>query len=1091
MRNKLIWIFATILILGSAPVPGLARLPAGPVEQAPPGAPIPEKLIEHTPNAWFVEFKSPALRSGGARAEILSDRNHFKQDASQVGIRYSERRAFSTLWNGISIELDASQVNLLARLPSVKAIFPVETIPLPETSPMENPEMATALAMTGADVAQSELGYTGEGIRVAVMDTGIDYLHPDLGGGFGPGYKVAVGWDFVGDAFTGDPSGLNPDPYPMDCNGHGTHVAGIIGAEAAAPGGVTGVAPDVTLGAYRVFGCSGSTTSDIMLAAMERALLDDMDILNMSIGSAYQWPQYPTSVAADQLVQLGMVVVASIGNSGATGLYSAGAPGVAEKVIGVASFENTHIAISAFTISPDDTQIGYIQASGAPPAPTTGTFPMARTGTGTTLNDACNAATLPPGSLTGKVALIRRGTCLFNDKVHNAQNAGAVAVVIYNNAPGWLTPTISGTWPITIPVVSITDVEGLLIDSRLASGTVDLTWTNSPVTSLNPTGGVISSFSSYGIAPDLSLKPDIGAPGGMIRSTYPQALGSYATLSGTSMSSPHVAGAVALLLEARPGTLPDDVQGLLQNSALPKPWSGNPGGDSLEYVHRQGAGMLQIDKAIQATTRIEPSEIALGESQVPPALQTLTVYNSGTEAVTYDLSFVNALSTGPNTFLPASDTSNASVAFSSPYVEVPAGGMTAVEATFTPATGPDLGLYGGYIVFTPQGGGQVYRVPFAGFIGDYQDIKVMTSLGNGLPLLASTSDEYYFSAITTAGTVFSMQGLDSPYVIFQFHHQSSLFRMEILPEADLVKEYDLAVYESVYNGRNSASNTFYYLSWDGTAVEDDHWKPLPDGGYRIRLSLLKALGDPEDPAHWETWTSPLFTIDRTIDWGVSVDPLNGEQWGSAGSSVEQALTITNTGTQADTFELEAGPSAWPVSLSEDVTGPLDPGESTVVVLEMEIPIGALPGDSATVDITATSQTGDETATATASLQVTVHTMYGLSITLDCDTQSGYAGETVEYIFNLRHFSNITDTYDITLGDNGWPTSVSPPAAGPLNPGSQATVTVSVKIPANSPGGSSDHVDVTFKSRANPQFQGTIRLTTRTRMNTLYMPFASR
>jgi subtilisin family serine protease len=175
--------------------------------------------------------------------------------------------------------------------------------------------------MTGADVAQSDLGYTGDGIKVAVMDTGIDYDHPDLGGCFGDGCRVAYGFDLVGDDFNADSTdpGFNPIPTPDDdpddCQGHGTHVAGIVGAN----GAVVGVAPEATLGAYRVFGCEGSTFADIMIAAMEMALADGMDVLNMSIGSTYQWPQYPTAQASDRLVNQGMVVVASIGNSGATG----------------------------------------------------------------------------------------------------------------------------------------------------------------------------------------------------------------------------------------------------------------------------------------------------------------------------------------------------------------------------------------------------------------------------------------------------------------------------------------------------------------------------------------------------------------------------------------------------------------------------------------------------------------------------------------------------------------------------------------------------------------------------------------------------
>ena len=465
-----------------------------------------------------------------------------------------ERFAFDTLWNGLSIKVNRADLGRLTRLGGVKAIWPVVEVRADADLPEDAPDLFTALAMTGADIAQSELGYTGAGIRVAILDTGLDYDHPDLGSCFGPGCRVTTGWDFVGDAFNADSTSPSynpvpiPDPDPDDCGGHGTHVAGIVGAN----GAVKGVAPDVTFGAYRVFGCQGSTFSDIMIAAMERALADDMQILNMSIGSSFQWPQYPTAAAADRLVNKGMVVVASIGNVGPNGLYAASAPGVGKNVIGVASFDNTHVNLATFTVSPDDYSIGYTNATGAPPAPLSGSYPMARTGTASTTNDACSA--LPAGSLAGKVALIRRGTCSFYIKSSNAEAAGAIAVVLYNNAPGRVSPTVAGTPPITIPVVAISDTEGVLIDGRLAAGEVTLTWTSGGFSSPNTTGNLISSFSSWGLSPDLSLKPDIGAPGGFIRSTYPLELGGYTNLSGTSMASPHTAGAAALMLQAHPHT---------------------------------------------------------------------------------------------------------------------------------------------------------------------------------------------------------------------------------------------------------------------------------------------------------------------------------------------------------------------------------------------------------------------------------------------------------------------------------------------------------------------------------------------------------
>ena len=152
-----------------------------------------------------------------------------------------------------------------------------------------------------------------------------------------------------------------------------------------------------------------------MIKAMEDALHDHMQILNMSIGDAFNaWPESPTAAAASKLVDKGMVVVASIGNDGANGLYLAGAPAVGDNVIGVASYDNTNFSLPTFTVSPDSTSIGYETSDSPGLPPTSGSFPMARTGTSTSTADACTA--LPAGSLTGMVALVRRGGCSFYQK---------------------------------------------------------------------------------------------------------------------------------------------------------------------------------------------------------------------------------------------------------------------------------------------------------------------------------------------------------------------------------------------------------------------------------------------------------------------------------------------------------------------------------------------------------------------------------------------------------------------------------------------------------------------------------------------------
>jgi subtilisin family serine protease len=771
-----------------------------------------------------------------------------------------------------------------------------------------SPDLAHALTMTGADVAQTELGLTGTGIKVAVMDTGIDYHHPDLGAGFGPGQRVVTGFDFVGDGYDASGSGgaliPHPDNDPDDCNGHGTHVAGIIGASGdPGAGGARGVAPGVTFGAYRVFGCDGSTSADIMLAAMERALADGMDVLNMSIGSSFQtWPQYPTAAGADALVKAGMVVVASIGNSGANGVYSASAPGVGRDVIGVASFDNSHLELPTFTVSPDDRVVGYLQASGAPAAPISGTAALARTGTATTANDACSVAQpdgtlvspLPAGSLTGKTALIRRGTCSFYEKSMNAQGAGAVGVVLYNNVGGYLTPTVappSGMPPVTIPVVMILATDGVEINNRIAAGPTSLTWTDDLGTFVNPTGGLISSFSSFGLNAELALKPNIGAPGGLIKSTWPLEAGGYATISGTSMSSPHVAGAVALFLEEHPSATPTMVKTALQNSADPHLWSGNPGLGFNEFVHRQGAGMLDIDDAIQATTRVTPSELSLGEGSAPRTVP-LTIANNSAAPVMYNLSHQAALATGPGAtgpgFAPNAFTTSSTVSFVPATVTVGAGGSATIDVTFTfGATTPPLRVYGGHVVVS--GGGSVYRVPYAGITGDYQTIQVLAPGGCTLspfPAIFRRGGETACTApappavpakldiaVTrqAEGATFNVEDrADRPVILYHRAHQSRRLEIRAL---DLATNQSHLVAFADYVSRNANAGVslvnggFSTYTWDGKRVVTNaagktHRTELPTGNYKLQIVVTKALADANNAAHIETWMSPTIFITR-------------------------------------------------------------------------------------------------------------------------------------------------------------------------------------------------------------------------------------
>ena len=226
--------------------------------------------------------------------------------------------------------------------------------------------------MIGSNLANAS-GWTGQGVKVAIVDSGVDYTHPDLGGCFGAGCKVIGGWDFVGDSYDSNPDDStyqpipHPDANPAPCDpnladqiaqqpgagsssaAHGTHVTGIVAAKAASATGVTGVAPNASILAYRVFGCNGSTGDDVIIAALERAYNDGARVLNMSLGDAFNnFASSPDAMASSALVANGVVVVASAGNSGANGLFSVGAPSVGTGVISVASVQNLSFPAPSF-----------------------------------------------------------------------------------------------------------------------------------------------------------------------------------------------------------------------------------------------------------------------------------------------------------------------------------------------------------------------------------------------------------------------------------------------------------------------------------------------------------------------------------------------------------------------------------------------------------------------------------------------------------------------------------------------------------------------------------------------------------------------
>ncbi|HHT13817.1 MAG TPA: S8 family serine peptidase [Propionibacterium sp.] len=827
---------------------------------------------------WFVEFESEPTASGGNRINIQRQQRSFIDEARDAGRPAQVNKTYERLFNGVSVDADAATAEVYAELPGVKSVYPVRIVSVPESQEV-TPRLLTAIAQTGADIAQNELGLDGTGIKVGIVDTGIDIDHPDLGGGGTdggtafPSERIPYGYDFVGDDYNADPTAENYQPVPKpggspdDCQGHGTHVAGIVGAD----GDVVGVAPNVSFGAYRVFGCSGSTDTQIILDALERAEADGMDVVNMSLGSDFaNSPQDPTAKAADRLVRNGVVVVNSAGNAGDMYTMTLGSPGSSDLSINVASFDNSHVLLDELVVTTEAGPIstGWLQASESPDASDAlNGLPLV----GTTDPLGCAAET---EDLTGKVALTSRGTCSFHEKALAAQNAGASALVIANNAPGYINATVEGATEITIPVVTITQDAGAEILAALP-GTIEFTGETTSMP--NPTGGMASDFTSWGLASDLTLQPDVGAPGGSIRSTYPLEKGAHATMSGTSMAAPHVAGAVALMLEADPNLAATEIRDRLQNTAEPalNPEVLAQNVAILDAAHRQGAGLIRVDQAIQQAHVVSPGKISAGESADGAHTETLTISNATDADVTWALDYVDALSTEigvdpdygmdgtQNT--PGFNLFDTAVTFSAETVTVPAGGTATVDVTINPdPTAPEGTTYTGFVTLTSGEGADELTVPFAGLAGDYGNMEIFPEL-YGLPSMVEVTkcdtwdegqcwDATFNYDLVDAGHIYE-GGTDLPTVAFIQNQPVLKLTIDVL-EADAAGNPIEASRKTALSFDHLGRSGWDALyAWNGLLPnETGLFVEAAPGNYVIQITGVEADGDGGS----QSWTSAVF-----------------------------------------------------------------------------------------------------------------------------------------------------------------------------------------------------------------------------------------
>lgn len=613
------------------------------------------------------------------------------------------------VYNGVALRVQAGRIEQIARLPGVKAIHRLTLKELDHTSSVP--------LIKAPEVWNIGLGNRGDNIKVGIIDTGIDYLHLNFGGPGTlatyaandttvvgdvpnyPGAKVAGGYDFVGDAYNagGTPAQQIPQPDfdPMDCNGHGSHVAGTVGGygiyrptpttKATYPGPYgpgmygavdfalgPGVAPGAELYALRVFGCSGSTA--VTDLAIEWAVdpngdgvfNDRLDVINMSLGAGFGSEYDTSAIASNNAAQAGVIVVASAGNSYNTH-YITGSPGVATRAISVASSVDAAEPYDGFEVT--SAPAGHTGIIGPHPSSNSASYNWyANADTSGPLKAApagnlggCSA--FPANYFSGTIALIDwtltstgANECGSLTRTNNVMAAGGLGVIMVYPAPT-LPIAIAGNAfiPATITIQPV----GNALKAALAAGAVGVRLTkdyNAAINVLTPAQvDTLSAFSSRGPRRvDNALKPDLAAPGQSIASVHALTGSGATSFNGTSMAAPHVAGMMALLRQLRPGWSVEELKALAMNTANYDLYTGLNQSGNKHAPSRVGTGRVDAQQAASSFVVMYNAEdeglvsVSFGDVKVVTTTQAekqvKVVNKHPTQTFTYTAAVENRLS---------------------------------------------------------------------------------------------------------------------------------------------------------------------------------------------------------------------------------------------------------------------------------------------------------------------------------------------------------------------------------------------------------------------------------------------------------------
>ena len=674
------------------------------------GAPLSTSPRTKPTKGKKINFSNSTVKAEQAR--LTAERNTFKKWLQSKYPKAQVTKEFDLALNGLGIKLNGTSLDALKAGPGVTYVEN-EGIFQPLA---EDPQLAL---IRGVQAWQSVGGSTnaGKGIKVGVLDTGIDITHPCFNDAGYPattqlGDKRFTNNKVIVARVYGNTVNKQGEDN-TDRNGHGTHVAGTIACNAdttavidglTIPYAPSGVAPRAQLGAYKVLLSEGGRSEDI-LEGMQDAYKDGMDVINMSLGGSMQNGSKLLMSAVDNLDQANLVTAVAAGNEG-PGYWTVHYPGAAARGLTAGASSVGHTMVNQLSVggSEYDMVVGeFAPITSDITAPLT-VVPDAASAYPHGLSLACNGQPLP--DLTGTIAVIGRGDCTFGEKMANTAAAGAVATVVVDRAPGGLTLMANSGIVVDIPGVFVSLDDGLelkAMDGQSATLHAQPVYKTFPeITNL------MANFSSQGPVPgNLLVKPDVVAPGAQVLSAQPAwACGTppcWAFFNGTSMATPHLAGIAALVRQAHPDWSAAQVRSAVVNTAttgvLMHPTTGEITNDGLIV----GAGLADAVNAIGAKVTLDPVSLSYGSIPAGSGKslsKSITLTNTSGSTKSFTVSVADDAADG------------VTYSVSSTTISLAAGASATVPVTVATAKGAPDGFYQAKLVVSAGGAELAHGVLF-------------------------------------------------------------------------------------------------------------------------------------------------------------------------------------------------------------------------------------------------------------------------------------------------------------------------------------------------------------------------------------------